>query len=243
MKHDQEFEDIRQLCYDTAKALFKMYPDNPDNPDNPDGKLVFPFYRDNEKKVNTKRVSEQEARFTFVNELIKQEKYFYSVETPTNYRYSKFSTGKPEVDKNNSGNGRSGCIDLTLYTTKTPDKRLCNIEFKSKLPETPSITKDVLKLVFEDHRIGVFFHLLEHSKSNTLDTLNEKLNESIKYVIGEKKPAENKDSANNDKLLFFFIVVLGKKGSNYSSIYLEELIKISDLHLVNFDDFKKTRLH
>ena len=73
--------------------------------------LIFP--KNASKAI---RVSEQEARFIFSNQL-NNSPFLFSVETPTQYRYQ--LTGKYK---------RSAATDLTIYSVS--GKRILNIEFK-----------------------------------------------------------------------------------------------------------------
>ena len=69
-------------------------------------RLLFPRYRKDEDCEKAKlRVSEQEARFAFVEALCKGGKFRYSVETPTDKLY-RFTGETKEV---------SAQTDLTVY--------------------------------------------------------------------------------------------------------------------------------
>ena len=129
-------------------------------------RLLFP-----EPEKQKLRVSEQEARFPFVEALCKAGQFRYSVETPTDKRY-KF-TGKHE---------ESAQTDLTLYDLETRC-RLCNVEFKaggwslkggesdengeSNKSNVFPIYKDVQKLLRE-RPWGLWFHLLESINKQTI---------------------------------------------------------------------------
>ncbi len=122
-------------------------------------RLIFPKY--SKKQGRVLRVSEQEARFAFVEALC-QGPLSYSVETPTNKRY-KF-TGKKLL---------SAQTDLSLYNNK--GKLVCNVEFKSKgvRPSAQKhfhIYKDLQKLLREPIH-GLWFHLLESINNSTINAL------------------------------------------------------------------------
>lgn len=107
------------------------------------------------------RVSEQEARFAFVEALC-QGPLHYSVETPTRKRYG-FSSDRK----------RAAQTDLTVRDEKM--EPLCNVEFKSKgvsrgADARASIAKDMEKLVREPVP-GLWFHLLEGVNRNTIRQL------------------------------------------------------------------------
>ena len=110
------------------------------------GRLVFPQYRN--KRL---RVSEQEARFAFV-EALAQGPLRYSVEAPTSKCYS-FRGKKP----------RSASSDLQLHSMN--EKGVCNVEFKASgvslsAQDNFPIYKDVQKILREPVW-GLWFHLLE----------------------------------------------------------------------------------
>ena len=117
------------------------------------GRLVFPRYRD-----KGLRISEQEARFAFV-EALSQGPFRYSVEGPTSklYRFS----GKTSL---------SGQTDLQLHDSSQVG--ICDVEFKAKGVSSSaqsnfSIYKDVQKLLREPPW-GLLFHLLEGIDNSTI---------------------------------------------------------------------------
>ena len=117
------------------------------------GRLLFPQYRG-----KGLRVSEQEARFTFV-EALAQGPLRYSVEAPTSKLYS-FS-GKTPL---------SAQTDLQLHSES--ETGVCNVEFKAKgvsssAQDNFSIYKDVQKLLREP-LWGLWFHHLEGIDNSTI---------------------------------------------------------------------------
>lgn len=128
-------------------------------------RLMFP----KNKKGNT-RVSEQELRFAFVevfNDYIKQHNldWFYSIETPTEDKYS-FS----------GGGQRNALFDLTICDASF--KRIALIEFKAHTPRQKSYDKDIMKLsnpVEGDADTSRFFvQILENYDQGTLDSIMKK---------------------------------------------------------------------
>jgi len=123
------------------------------------GRLVFPHYRG--KCGSSIRVSEQEARFAFVEALC-QGPLMYSVEAPTSKLY-KF-TGKTPL---------SAQTDLAVHDER--GIRFCNVEFKAK-GVSPSgqkhfpIYKDLQKLLREPVW-GLWFHLLQSTNNSTINNL------------------------------------------------------------------------
>lgn len=143
--------------------------------DEPGSRIVFPNKRSGEI-----RVSEQELRFVFVEQLNKycNEQSWdirYSVETPTDkpYNFSKnLSCESPD--------GRSAMFDLTVYDIDLHP--ICRIEFKAHNPEQYSYAKDILKLRTEcgDECVGYFVQMLEKEDNGTSENISNKIPESGK---------------------------------------------------------------
>ena len=111
------------------------------------------------------RVSEQEARFAFVESLC-QEGLGYSIEVPTMKRY-RF--------EGESGNTQSAQTDLQIRDRRSNE--ICNVEFKSKgitlgasWDTKKPIYKDVEKLMREP-TWGLWFHLLKGVNRSTIPNL------------------------------------------------------------------------
>ena len=116
--------------------------------------LIFPHKRDAEK-----RISEQEFRVLFIQELEKQ-KIFYSIETP-----SEKVQGKEK---------RCGCIDLTIFDKKGQNyERAVNVEFKFGHNKN-QIEKDLKKLTREN-RSGAFIMVLEKATDRTWKSIDSKI--------------------------------------------------------------------
>ena len=173
--------DISSTCRRADSLLWDAYARSTDSqPDaSGEGRLVFPQYR--KKDDGTKgdlRVSEQEARFAFVEALC-QGPFRYSVETPTDKLYQ--FTGKTPL---------SAQTDLVVHDA-SGKCRICNVEFKGgriSKSRIPSIYKDVEKLLREP-RWGLWFHLLENGDPlNTIPNFLEVMAEQI-----DKVPHKSKD--------------------------------------------------
>ena len=135
------------------------------------GKLVFPLTRD-----NSKRISEQEARFLLVKQLEKEEqtKYQYSIESPTVGTYC--FTGESE---------RSGNIDLCIYEN---GKRCNLIEFKAKNPRQLSYSKDFEKLFCDGKDlVNYFIQILDSADKGTIQNIESKYQKAIEYVKSKEK--------------------------------------------------------
>ena len=139
------------------------------------GHLLFPSYQN--KQEGSLRVSEQEARFAFVESLY-HSSLLYSVEAPTNKLYQ--FTGKTPM---------SAQSDLVIHD-KT-GQRICNIEFNAKgisssASEHIHIYKDFQKLLREP-LWGLCFHLLESVSNSTISNLLSVMNSQICKVQREFK--------------------------------------------------------
>ncbi len=185
-------------------------------------RLVFPRYgsglykgdllKGNIGQSIRSRVSEQELRFIFVEQFNKicdkykeMAPYYYSVETPTDYRYVFSKEKNPRLaelgKKNEKGKqeGTSGNFDLTIHNEK--GERIYWIEFKAAMPGQKDFSKDFLKLN-QEAKQGMFVHLLEAADKNTFNSLIqgnkkgspklEKLDKA-KYIC-HVLPDENKQS-------------------------------------------------
>ena len=129
---DPRFE-IASACRRTDSLLWNAYARSKRQPG--EGRLVFPRYRTRDEKKDqciseqgALRVSEQEARFAFV-EALSQSPFSYSVETPTSKGYS-FSGMKK----------LSAQTDLTVRDA-SGRCRICNVEFKKGGSVRLSLTK------------------------------------------------------------------------------------------------------
>ena len=160
----QTFETLQKV-YDAQQDGF-----NAAKSSNSGSRLVFPQKRD-----NSMRISEQELRFIFVEQLNKAIQtgwdVYYSIETPTVGGYMNFSTTSPKRDDKN---GRSGCIDMVIHDST--GKRICLIEFKANNPKTADYAKDFCKLNNEGVDYGYFLQILENTNSSTIGNIEKKVN-------------------------------------------------------------------
>lgn len=147
-------------------------------------RMIYPHYRNNEI-----RVSEQELRIIFIEELnkfldiIDEQHILFSIETPTIEKYS-FSD-KPIMSKK----GRSGNIDLVLYNTTF--ERIALIEFKALNPIRKHYEKDFVKLANEikgnKYIEGYFIQIVKNdlqfkSAVEAVKGFKNKYSESIIYI-------------------------------------------------------------
>ena len=149
---------INNIICETFRSLSEVYPnaDGESHTANSKSRIIFPPYGGEEN--GELRVSEQELRFTFVEEFReycndKKLNYLYSVETPTNKKYF-FSDGETVKKIRKKGgkieipcihnDGSSANIDFVIYDENR--QRLCLIEFKANNPTSDEIEKDLVKL-------------------------------------------------------------------------------------------------
>ena len=140
-------ETVLKETFDEIYYAYKEHKEDTENENiknentkNSKSHIVFPKYKNNEEI----RVSEQELRFVFVEKLnqniCENNKYYYSVETPTDNSYVFSKEEGPKVD----GGGVSARIDLTIHK-KIDNKfeRAALIEFKAHNPDTIDYRKDI----------------------------------------------------------------------------------------------------
>lgn len=188
---------IEEIIKNTFEVIGKVYKTNKEgSTPSKVNRIIFPKKR----RDKTIRISEQELRFVFVEQLLKHiEKdnwdVYYSVETPTQHGYIGFKSGKPEVDDKK---GQSGNIDLCIHDNQ--GNRICLIEFKALNPKEADYQKDFCKLQHEDEGnnklLRYFIQIVENIDSGTMKNIGEKIyvdgrcydNVSYKcYCLSEKK--------------------------------------------------------
>ena len=113
--------------------------------------LVFPRKRD-----GSLRISEQEPKLLFLEQIRADKEFCYSVETPTTQTYRQ--KGMSDM---------SARVDLTLGRAGQPH---VNVEFKANYCGIESIRKDLEKLLRED-LTGVWFHTLEGGNRVRMESL------------------------------------------------------------------------
>jgi len=222
--------DLKNICINVARNLVNL-PNEKEgitNFPNLQSKLIFPQYEREEK--NEIRISEQESRILFCNELENYYKeIFYSIETPTvkNYRFGK-ELKYIKIDKT----GQSALYDMSLFEleNKTFTQKI-NIEFKAHNVELSHIAKDILKL-FAEEQSGLFFHTLKAIDSGTLNNngntgVLDKYKKSIDKFHSEWKPT----GKGLEKYIVFAICIIEQK------VLLTKTLKKSDLGEIN-DFFK-----
>jgi hypothetical protein len=163
------------------------------------------------------RISEQELRFLFVEEFLKEPSndFYYSVETPTKEKY-KF--GKTHDDIKIDPSGRSASIDMCIFKKCSENKyhRLLNIEFKNANTSKKSISKDILKLMHEEEN-GAFVLLLKNTNTGTLNNSAESRFGVIDKLIEAINYHQNKQvlwNGGDKKVIELIILSLEEKEKN-----------------------------
>ena len=124
-----------------------------------ESRIIFPKYskihKDEEKERD--RISEQELRFIFVeqlNKVAKQYDLYYSVETPTKnaYVFSK-DKGGPKIDNDNGVSARTDLVIHKIYNDNF--HRVALIEFKALNPVETNYQKDFCKLEHDNSSLKI----------------------------------------------------------------------------------------
>ena len=159
-------------------------------------RLIFPRKRD-----ESIRVSEQELRFAFVEEFLKDEKakdWFYAVEVPTKGKYY-FSDKENEPKAvGEADKGQSASFDLAIYTKGDDDFNLIALlEFKAGNPKEFSYHKDLVKLENENEGgnevLRFFIEIVENANSGTKQNIESKLKDKrqqTNFICYELKDGE-----------------------------------------------------
>lgn len=210
-------EDIEKavsvIIKKTFAKLFDIYGSHKEHHDKEiisgeKSRLIFPCY--GEHRDNEVRVSEQELRFAFVEsfyEYCSEENHldlFYSIETPTQSKYSFIDKNKPHKCNENDDdykNAQSASFDLVLYDNKM--QRRVYIEFKANNAAKEEHLKDLCKLSEDpsnDNTLCYFIEIVKSHNDKTIESLKQKLsveNNMKKKImcivcdINEKKEEEN----------------------------------------------------
>ena len=155
-------------------------------------RIIFPKYSNEDT-----RLSEQELRFIFVEKFnqycgANNLNWFYSVETPTKYKYLIKNQETPH--KVQAGEkGQSAMIDFVIHNDKF--ERFALIEFKALNPKEADFAKDFEKLDLEvkeeKNEINTYFIMYvksykdcKNQEKNTLHSLYEKVYEAPKTKRG-----------------------------------------------------------
>ena len=181
-------QKIVDILDNTFSVLDRCYANNDEASSKADfikagSRLIFPRYS-KKYRGGVRRISEQELRFLFIEQFIQYCQnpetlwdVYYSVETPTEWKY-KFS-GEINPRKTEDESGQSAMIDVCIQD-KT-GKRICLIEFKAGNPDEFCYVKDFVKLNAEEG-LSFFVQLLESQNKGTMENI---IKEKIGSDLGD----------------------------------------------------------
>ncbi len=204
---DEVKERIIKILEMTFDAIDKCYRVNDEKDgeakhETADSRLIFPCYYEGGENKET-RISEQELRFLFIEQF---NRYcdnvenpwdaYYSIETPTRWKYRFSGEEKPPTPhrvKEEGEEGQSAMVDVCIHDKK--GRRICLIEFKFGNPEKFCFEKDLVKLQEESNLreesnqeeeavLCFFVHLLKSQQSDTLPSILGK----IKDITTDEEP-------------------------------------------------------
>ena len=199
----EEKKQIQEIIKRTFDALRDVYNNQKEgynhNPEGKQSRLIFPQYSKTYRNGET-RLSEQELRFIFVEQFNKycEEKglkWFYSVETPTEYKYL-FSEKGAKIEPRKDNNGQSAMVDLAIHDEEL--NRIALVEFKALNPDADCFTKDFVKLENEPDALTFFVMYVKAYDNGTIDSLKLKISkkspktEFVCYDLEKGEQIENK---------------------------------------------------
>ena len=210
---------IIEILDNTFKVLDNCYKNNDEasgkaNYEKANSRIIFPRYSTGER-----RISEQELRFVFIEQFIQYCEAnnwdaYYSVETPTKWKY-RFS-GEEKPHKTDGSDGQSAMVDVCIHDNN--GKRLCLIEFKAGNPDKFCYVKDLVKL-YEEGKLGFFVQLLESQNSGTQKSIQSKIEVDIKDLnyVCHTLPSEKYSTSFMGQSIYQKKILIKKGGQELSS--------------------------
>lgn len=176
--------------------------------------LIFPMKIQANGTKEKDRISEQELRQLFIEEFkVKHKNLYYSIETPTTNKFSFSNEMNEKKIADSINSGQSALVDMCVFDKeKDSYKRIFNIEFKHKNATHDNISKDILKLMYEEEN-GAFVLLLKNTNKGTLN--NKGKTGVIDKLISSFKLHQVKKVWNGVDKKFIYLVILSlevKKG-------------------------------
>ena len=188
---------IEKIIDNTFKVIKEVYVHQNENKPNKKSsnvgsRIIFPQYhihkKDKEKRKDYNRISEQELRFIFVEQLNKYADQnnidiYYSVEAPTKNAYI-FSSENNDAPKVDNENGISARTDLVIYKKDgTSFTKIALIEFKALNPDIINYEKDFCKLNEEDCKSKYFIQIIKNYNARTIESIRKKIKSKDKGII------------------------------------------------------------
>lgn len=193
---DGIIKKIIEKTFDVIKKVYAFQKESGSineqiNPSEIESRILFPEYSKKRKSPEKDRISEQELRFIFVeqlNKVAKEKDLYYSVETPTEeaYVFSK-DKGGPKIVIETDKDGVSARTDLVIHIKEDNQFiRKALIEFKALNPTIENYQKDFCKLENEgeDDTLKYFIQIIKKYDEGTIGSLKEKIaskKSGIKY--------------------------------------------------------------
>lgn len=172
---------INEITTKTFEVLKNVYANQKEGHEFTQGangsRLIFPHYSTVYRDGET-RISEQELRFVFIEQfntycVENNLNWYYSVETPTEYKYTFTDKNNPHKDED----GQSAMFDLCIHNEKL--ERIALIEFKALNPDKFCYKKDFCKLEVEKEgktELETFFIMMvKNADKGTLKSINAKI--------------------------------------------------------------------
>ncbi|MDM8304858.1 hypothetical protein [Phocaeicola salanitronis] len=194
MENKEHIEAIINRTFEIIKKVYDYQQEKFEGPKGISGsRIIFPQKRQgeaSETEQDITRVSEQELKLIFIEQLNKEIKegwdVYYSVETPTEKKYRFKGKDKPEQDES----GRSANFDLVIHNNKF--ERIALIEFKANNPKPNDYLKDIVKLNEENYEgkvLRYFVQIVKNSDKGTENSLQKKMkdNEDIFWCYSLEK--------------------------------------------------------
>lgn len=176
----RHIDAIIENTFTVLKEVYCKQKEGFDNqhPHGENSRIIFPQYSTERKtQKGETRLSEQELRFIFVEQFNKYcnnegLKWFYSVETPTKFKY-RFSENGHNIDPIKAEDGQSAMMDLAIHDEKF--NRIALIEFKALNPDASCFKKDFIKLSEEPEALTYFIMYIKTHDAGTINNLKLKV--------------------------------------------------------------------
>jgi hypothetical protein len=221
MGKEEVKKHVQDILKETFKILKEKYKAQKNTESNIDegSRIIFPT---NYTDKNSLRISEQELRFVFVeqlNKILAKNNWYYSVETPTKWYY-KFGDKVEDIRSNESPKKsyRSGNFDLAIHDEG--NKIIALIEFKARNVSAHDFKKDFEKLCNkgegDNDTLRCFFLLLEsfsesESDGSTLVSIRDKKINPRELSNEEKKKTGDTPEYKNYNKVYFCAYSLKKE--------------------------------
>lgn len=188
MNYKEIIEKIIKDTFNVIKEVYKYQKESNavQSPQKIDSRIIFPKYSNRKDSKREDRISEQELRFIFVEQLNRYasengEEIYYSVETPTEKKYVFSKDVDPRVatqDDINNKKGVSARTDLVIYKKdKDEFKKVALIEFKALNPIGRNYEKDFCKLNNEGGKdiLKYFIQIVKNHDGGTINSIKDKI--------------------------------------------------------------------